>query len=190
MKRLLGLLLVMGMVGCGDPVAELEKLGAEIKRNEQGEVITVSCGEFTGDADLVHVKTLTKLRKLDLSLTNVTDAGLIHLKELTNLESLDLSFTEITDAGLIHLKELTIRGELDLSFTGITDAGVAELEKALPNCFIRTCQPPLPPLSRVTQPVSMNTRPVSECWRALVVWCTDVGICGGRHGGRPGRVAR
>ena len=33
MKRLLGLLLVMGMVGCGGP---LEKLGAKIKRNDQG----------------------------------------------------------------------------------------------------------------------------------------------------------
>ena len=87
MKRLLGLLLVMGMVGCGgeapsagdaaspsppkssqvevdeppaqaadaDPVATLENLGVEIKRNEQGEVIEV-----------------------DLTNTEITDAGLVH----------------------------------------------------------------------------------------------------------------
>lgn len=36
---------------------------------------------------------------------------------------------------------------------------------------------PPPPLSRVAQPVSMNTRPVSESWRALVVWYTYIGIC-------------
>ena len=96
----------------------------------------------------------------------------------------------VVDAERVHVKGLAKLQTLNLRHTKVTDAGVAELEKALPNCFIRTCQPPLPPLSRVTQPVSMNTRPVSECWRALVVWCTDVGICGGRHGGRPGRVAR
>ena len=74
MKRLLGLLLVLGMVGCGsqdsavdapvtennpstsqevaadavqkstpdEAVAALEKLGARIERNEQGDVVRVS----------------------------------------------------------------------------------------------------------------------------------------------------
>ena len=36
MKRLL---LVMGMVGCGIPVARLEDKGAKITKNEQGEII-------------------------------------------------------------------------------------------------------------------------------------------------------
>ena len=36
MKRLL---LVMGMVGCGGPVAELEQLGAKIERNDKNEVV-------------------------------------------------------------------------------------------------------------------------------------------------------
>ncbi|MBN79079.1 MAG: hypothetical protein CMJ70_02975 [Planctomycetaceae bacterium] len=102
-----------------------------------------------------------------------------------------LDVVVVVDAERVHVKGLAKLQTLNLRHTKVTDAGVAELEKALPNCFIRTCQPPLPPLSRVTQPVSMNTRPVSECWRALVVWCTDVGICErGRHGGRPDRVAR
>ena len=41
MKRLLGLLLVMGMVGCGGDlsVARLEDKGAKITKNEQGEII-------------------------------------------------------------------------------------------------------------------------------------------------------
>ena len=39
MKRLLGLLLVMGMVGYGDPVAELEGKGAKFTKTERGEVL-------------------------------------------------------------------------------------------------------------------------------------------------------
>ena len=116
MKRLLGLLLVLGMVGVGgggegppagddvptatpknppaqiaviDPVAELENLRAKITRNDNGEVVA-----------------------LDLYGTQVTDAGLVHLKELTNLR------------------------ELYLDETQVTDAGVAELKQALPNCKI------------------------------------------------------
>ena len=52
MKTLLGLLLVMRMVGCGDPppaqaadantVAALEKLKADIERNWKGEVVDVN----------------------------------------------------------------------------------------------------------------------------------------------------
>lgn len=37
MKRLLGCLLVVKVVGCGGPVAELERLGAKIERNGKGE---------------------------------------------------------------------------------------------------------------------------------------------------------
>jgi hypothetical protein len=67
-KRLLGLLLVMGIVGCGGPVAQLEKLGARIKRNDNGEVVG-----------------------LRLRGWHVTDAGLMHLMGLTNLQSLCLA---------------------------------------------------------------------------------------------------
>ena len=136
MKRLLGLLLVIGMVGCGgkenagnavdpnaeaatstpaetvDPVAWLEKLEAGIERNEQGEVIDVS-----------------------LNGTDVTDGGLAHLKGLTKLKVLQIIDTQITDAGLSHLKGMTKLQELWLP-SRITDAGVAELKKALPNCKI------------------------------------------------------
>ena len=180
MKRLLGLLLVMGMVGCGggatspdsggataqaadaDPVAALEKLGARIERNEQGEVIGVSIAfrKFT-DADLVqlkgfaelqsldlthtqitdlglvHLKGLTNLTSLVLAGTQVTDAGMVHLKGLTKLEGLTLMNTKITDAGLVHLKEMTKLNYLFVQLTKVTDAGVAELKQALPNCNVR-----------------------------------------------------
>ena len=107
MKRLLGLLLGMGMVGCvgeamspdsggataqapdADPVATLQKLDAQIWRNEQGQVIHVRLGR-----------------------------------------------SQITDTGLVHLTGLTKLTYLDLRNTSITDAGIAELKKALPNCGI------------------------------------------------------
>ena len=63
-------------------VAALEKLGAQIKRNGQGEIVRVY---------LIH--------------TQVTDAGLVHLKGLTKLGLLDLSDTQVTDAGVAELKK-------------------------------------------------------------------------------------
>ena len=125
-----------------DPVATLKNLGAVIKRNDQGEVVTVSFDtplvafgnkEIT-DTVLVHIKELTNLQTLDLP-KQITDAGLVHLKGLTRLQTLDLLSTQITDAGLVHLKGLTKLQSLDLP-EQITDAGVADLQKALPNCKI------------------------------------------------------
>src|SRR5258708_779938 len=42
------------------------------------------------DEDLIHVANLTKLQKLLLNKTNITDAGLSHLAKLTNLKDLRL----------------------------------------------------------------------------------------------------
>ena len=79
MKRLLGLLLVMGMVGCGEP-HPFKQLGAWINRNEQGEIVEVSGFQpETTDAILVHLKGLNNLKSLSLGMTKVTDAGLRHL---------------------------------------------------------------------------------------------------------------
>ena len=85
MKRLLGLLLVMGIVGCGEEGAELEELGAVIDRNEQGEVIRVTDSVGIGtDSVLIQLKGLSKLQELDLLMSRVTDGGLVHLKGRTN----------------------------------------------------------------------------------------------------------
>ena len=42
------------------------------------------------DADLALLKPFVSLRKLSLSMTDVSDAGIMHLKALINLEELDL----------------------------------------------------------------------------------------------------
>ena len=90
--------------------ARLEKLGAYVSANEQGEVSTV----FLSD-------------------TQIADAGLVHLSGLTSLGALFLNNTQITDAGLAHLKGLTSLLYLHLENTQITDAGVAKLKEALPD---------------------------------------------------------
>ncbi len=90
---------------------QLEKLGAKVRVNEQGEIVEVN-----------------------LSNTQITNRGLMHLAGLTSLRVLGLGATQITGTGLVHLAGLTSLEELWLSDTQITDAGVAKLKEALPNC--------------------------------------------------------
>ena len=115
MKRLLGLLLVIGMVGCGGGEPHpFEQLGAWIERNEQGEAVYVR-----------------------LNTIKISDAGLADIKGLTSLEALNLnSCRQVTDAGLVHLKGLTNLEDLDLGETKVTDAGLAAMQQTLPNCKI------------------------------------------------------
>ena len=67
-------------------VTELEKLGATIIPNAQGEIVIV---DFNNTQDK----------------TQVTDAGLVHLKVMTGLRRLDLNDTQATDAGVEDLKK-------------------------------------------------------------------------------------
>ncbi len=74
MKRLLGLLLVMGIVGGG--VAELETLSAKISPDGLGRITVTLENTRVSDAELVHRKGPTELKALTLTRTKVTDAGL------------------------------------------------------------------------------------------------------------------
>jgi hypothetical protein len=60
----------------------------------------------------------------------------VHLKGLTKLRRLNLWGSEITDAALPQLKDLTQLKELGVEVAEVTRAGVAELKKALPNTRI------------------------------------------------------
>ena len=80
MKRLLGLLLVIGMVGCGEPALEEilaapEELGAKIRRNSEGQVVGVQLqvNKKITDARPVYLKALTCLRELNLTRTEITE---------------------------------------------------------------------------------------------------------------------
>ena len=107
MKRLL-VCVFLGIAGCGentpdvdqdkpparaddDPaaVAALEKLGAEIERDEQDAVVGVQLRDTSiTDADLEHLKGLPNLQRLNINLCGeITDDGLVHLKGLTDCRS-------------------------------------------------------------------------------------------------------
>jgi hypothetical protein len=96
------------------------------------------CDTNVTDAGLDSLRTLSHLRKLDLSKatvfstqpqTAITDAGLAHLKGLTQLEDLSIVGIGITDAGLEHLKPLTKLQCLNMDGSnGLTDAGLEQLQ--------------------------------------------------------------
>ena len=88
------------------------------------------------DDGLAHLKGLTQLQWLDLDNTQVTDGGLVNLKGLIQLQNLFLAKTKVTDDGLVNLKALNELQRLFLFNTKVTGAGVADLNKALPNCKI------------------------------------------------------
>ena len=146
-----GLLLVVGTLGCGDKPqsvadvdsAEIEKLGGRVGYDDESPerpIVHVDLHQTdVTDAHLVHLERLTSLQSLYLLDTQITDAGLEHLKGLTRLENLLLGYTDagleqqitdyglVTNAGLEHLKGLTSLQHLGLSGTQITDAGLEHL---------------------------------------------------------------
>ena len=107
---------------------------------------------WASDADLERIAATVSVKRLDLSLTYVTDRGIERLKGLAQLEELNLSSAEfITDAAVAFLRghrqlqTLNLRGtdvtdtslayiaglsqlkSLDISFTQITDVGLEHL---------------------------------------------------------------
>ena len=155
MKRLLGPLLVMGMVGCGtsdnngsadEPVLWYTCLdtGKRVRFTAAAELAQLNDLDSLQEllligpinVDLVHLKGRVQLQWLGLHGTHFTDTGFVHREGLTGLEKLWIRNTGVTDEGLAHIQELTSLRYLVLDDTKVTDAGVAELQTALPNCKI------------------------------------------------------
>ena len=82
---------------------------------------------------LQHLAGLTGLKALDLSSTQISGKGLEHLRGLTDLEYLYLNRTKVGDADLHHLKELTNLRHLDVTGTAITNEGVEQIKRHLPD---------------------------------------------------------
>ena len=80
------------------------------------------------DAALERIGHLSRLERLRLSGSSVSDAGVVYLKGLVSLTELDLSSTRVSDAGLVHLKGLGSLRHLDLRHTQVTDVGLGHLE--------------------------------------------------------------
>jgi internalin A len=134
-------------------IRSIEKQGGSVMRDATGQVVEVSLARtWATDADIEPLTAWKTLKRLDLSLTYISDRGVERLKQLGQLESLNLYAAEfITDAALAflrghrQLRSLNLRGTdvtdtslayiatlpsltaLDISFTQITDVGMEHL---------------------------------------------------------------
>ena len=81
------------------------------------------------DDDLIHLRTLKNLQRIELD-PHFGDVAVEHLAAMTALESLDLSRHPITDASTKLLAELPHLTSLNLAETKISNPGVAALSKS------------------------------------------------------------
>ena len=81
-------------------------------------------GTKVTDAGLVHLLQLTKLRKIRLSNTVITDGGMEVLAKCEFLEDVDVSQTKIGDFGVWEMRALPRLKNLNLYLTLVTDAGL------------------------------------------------------------------
>ncbi len=86
-------------------------------------------GRGFGDEAAVHLRELTRLRRLFLSDTAIGDDALVHLTGMTELDVLRLENTNVGDAGLAHLEPLKNLSMLSLHSTQVTDGGLEHLKK-------------------------------------------------------------
>ena len=134
-------------------VASIEAQGGSLVRDRSGHIVEISLARtWATDADVERVAAVKTLKRLDLSLTYISDRGAERLKGLDQLEDLNLFAAEfITDAAIAflrghqQLKILNLRGtdvtdtsleyvtqlpqlkSLDISFTQISDVGLEHL---------------------------------------------------------------
>ncbi|MBI3209113.1 MAG: hypothetical protein HYZ37_09475 [Candidatus Solibacter usitatus] len=108
-------------------------LGGSVVKDSAGDLIEVSLrGAFVGDSDLERLRDLRKLRRLDLSLTRITDVALEHLKDLPSLTELDLTYAEsVGDGGVARLRSAKKLERIYLEGTKVSDSGAVSLAAIL-----------------------------------------------------------
>ncbi len=136
-----------------DIVRSIEVQGGRVFRDQTGRIVDVSLARtWATDADIERVVGLKGLKRLDLSLTYISDRGAERLRALDQLEelnlfaaefitdaamaflrgnrqlkTLNLRGTDVTDTSLAYVAELSHLKSLDISFTQITDVGLEHL---------------------------------------------------------------
>jgi Leucine-rich repeat (LRR) protein len=131
----------------------IEKAGGVITRDAAGNVVAADLrASWITDSDMPALARLSSLKRLDLSLTRISDRGLRALKTAPAIEELNLYFAEqIGDEGTAvlrnwkHLKRVNLRGtkvtdstlevlaglpgieRLDIGWAQITDTGLEHL---------------------------------------------------------------
>ncbi len=85
-------------------------------------------GCWVTDADLPALARQSSLKRLDLSMTRISDQGLLQLKPLAGLEELNLRYAElIGDEGMSAVKGWQALRRIDLRGTKITDTTLGYL---------------------------------------------------------------
>ena len=133
--------------------ADIEKQGGFVVRDAKGQIVEVSLARtWATDADVERVAAIKTLKKLDLSLTYVSDRGaeaigkatqleelnlftaefitdtaIAYLRGNTNLRVLNLRGTDVTDTSMEYVSKLSNLRSLDISFTQIADVGMEHL---------------------------------------------------------------
>jgi hypothetical protein len=79
------------------------------------------------DADVLRLRYLNELQRLDLTGTKVSDSCLAVVRELPGLEELHLGSRDITDLGIANLARLTRLRVLELDGVAITRDGLETL---------------------------------------------------------------
>jgi hypothetical protein len=98
-------------------------------------------GTNVGDEGMRHLADLTELRFLGLQSTRVSDAGVGHLRKMKNLETLNLRYTRVTVESIRILVTLGNLRYLDVSDTLVSKEGAERLRKALPDTYVHRLEP-------------------------------------------------
>jgi Leucine-rich repeat (LRR) protein len=115
----------------------IELAGGFVTRDAGGKIVAVDLrSSWVTDSDMPRLAELPELKRLNLSLTRISDRGLRALKSAPGIEELNLYFAEqITDEGTAVVKGWKHLKSLDLRGTKITDstleflAGVPTIER-------------------------------------------------------------
>lgn len=131
----------------------IARAGGSATLDSKGRITAIDLrSSWVTDSDLREAARLADLKKLDLSLTRITDHGLKELRDAPSIEDLNLYYAEqITDEGMAavrgwkRLKRLNVRGTkitdttlehlsavptleaLDIGFAQVTDSGLDNL---------------------------------------------------------------
>jgi beta-lactamase regulating signal transducer with metallopeptidase domain/Leucine-rich repeat (LRR) protein len=114
--------------------AWLNGYGYVVKIEDQTNAVSISIGEKADDELLAKLKTLAKLRELEIEATKtITPQGLAHLAELPALEKLKLYAVNegddrLGDAALKAAAQIQTLRDISVEESGVTDDGARALE--------------------------------------------------------------
>jgi len=110
----------------------IEKAGGQVTRDSAGHVTEVDLrASWITDSDMPALARMPDLKRLDLSLTRISDRGLRALKTVQGIEDLNLYFAEqVGDEGAVVLRNWKRLKRLNLRGTKITDSTLEMLEGA------------------------------------------------------------